>query len=393
MEGIMKTTCHMCKSDNWLPLPDPVDFQSVTTSGIVVPQPLGKSICLRCGLVQRVRVSFLGRTPYYEKDYSGYYDQPGTEEFHKKRYQQLVNWMSDYLLKEFNFRTVLDVGCGQGWAMDAMLSKFENINICGIEPSKHNSAISQKKGYQVFKGKIEDLNINNKYDLIYSNNVIQHVNDPKKFVLNIKKLLNKEGAIIITCPDSSKPQIELLFSDHNYSFLPANLVELGNDLNFNTLLWSPSAENPSLPPAQLLLLTDNGNYAGKVMQENINYTHHIKLISTMKSEYLNSLKNLRNFLMENISGNLHVYNFGASFWTSVLSAYCPDYWDKVQACLVDRKNNANEFMGKKILELKDIENIENSIIVLGTNPATHEFLINKLKNDKKIVRWDAFFKY
>lgn len=40
-----------------------------------------------------------------------------------------------------------------------------------------------------------------KFDIIFCNNVIEHVKHPKKFISNLKDMLNKDGILIITTPN------------------------------------------------------------------------------------------------------------------------------------------------------------------------------------------------
>ena len=389
----MNHICNVCEGMEWLDLPDPHPARTVTTSARLVEQPLGKSVCLNCGLTQRVRSEFLGLTSFYETDYASYFERPGTEKYHSKRYQQLVGWMIESLQHSLDFKKVLDVGCGQGWAMDALASHYQNIKISGIEPSHHNSAIARKKGHNIVEGKIEEVSIDVKYDLIYSNNVIQHTNNAKSFISDARNLLKDDGIIIITCPDGSNPNIELFFCDHNYSFLPENLIALGKELGFTTTILKKSKENPALPPAQLLLLTNNDHYRKDQGHHYINNGDHIRSIAQNKSRYIGLLDELETYLSKKISGYSHVFNFGASFWTSVLAGYFPDYWRRVEACIVDKNDGGEEFIGKEIIEVKDIEQIENAIVVLGTSPATHDTLDEKLKDRFDIVRWDSFYRH
>jgi SAM-dependent methyltransferase len=389
----MKPTCHVCNSNNWIPLSGPAESQSVTTSARIIPQPLGKSVCSQCGLTQRTGAPFLGSTSYYEEDYASYYERPGSEEYHKKRSQQLVDWMNSFLLKCFNFKKVLDVGCGQGWAMDIMRTQWKDTIISGIEPSEYNAAIARKKGHRVYEGKIENINVEDKFDLVYSNNVIQHVNNVRAFIDSLRRLLTKDGMIIITCPDGHRPNIELFFSDHNYSFLSDNLIQIGNSLGFNRSIWDASEDNPSLPPAQLIMLTNNPLHSSREQYYTQREALNIHHVIARKIEYINSITDLGIFLGRQISGYANVYNFGASFWTSVLAAYCRDYWGRVNACIVDTNNNGEEFMGKNIIGLESIHNKQDSVIVLGTSPATHSLLTAKLEKDYKVIRWDSYFKY
>lgn len=60
--------CVACGNQNWLSLPDPHPSRSITTSGMMVAEPLGKSHCANCGLVQRTRAKFLGLTDFDEKN-------------------------------------------------------------------------------------------------------------------------------------------------------------------------------------------------------------------------------------------------------------------------------------------------------------------------------------
>ena len=388
-----KEKCDICDTSSWLKLPDPVKSHSVTTSGKMVKQPLGKSLCSKCGFVQRNQFLFLGHSEYYQEDYASYYERPGTEDYHKKRYQSLAEWMSRYLPDTFEFKTMLDVGCGQGWMMDAMLSRYPGIEISGIEPSRHNATIAIRKGYQILETKIEQSTVSDTFDLVYSNNVLQHVNDAGEFLSNMKMRLSDKGVIIVTCPDGSRPSIDLLWSDHNYSFLPEHLLKLGHELNFETVYVTQSPDNPSLPPAQLLLLTNNPGYSGTEIAENQTPVRDINHDYRSKVEYLLSFRKLNEYLVQKISGFSTVYNFGASYWTSVIAAYCPDYWNRVEACVIDTQDNVTEFMGKRIVGLNTVKDADHVVIVLGTAPTSHEWLANRLQDYASIIRWDKFFQY
>ncbi len=388
-----KDKCNICESNNWLNLPDPVKSHSVTTSGKIVAQPLGKSLCSKCGFVQRNRFLFMGHSEYYQEDYASYYERPGTEEYHRKRYQGLVEWMSKYLAGTHEFKTVLDVGCGQGWMMDAMLSRYPGIEIGGIEPSRHNATIAIRKGYPIVETKIEQSTVSDTYDLVYSNNVLQHINDAREFLSNMKMRLNEHGVIIVTCPDCSRPSIDLLWSDHNYSFLPEHLLNIGYELGFKTAYVAQSNYNPSIPPAQLLLLTNNPGYSGTELAKGQTPVRDINHDYSKKVEYLLSFIKLNDYLAQKISGFSTVYNFGASYWTSVIAAYCPDYWNRVEACVIDTQDNVTEFMGKRIVELTKLKNKDQVAIVLGTAPTSHDWLANRLQDYASIIRWDKFFEY
>lgn len=389
----MKEKCEICNNNNWLELPDPNNSLSVTTTGKIIKQPLGKSLCSMCGFVKRNKFNYLGQGEYYQEDYAPYYERPGIEEYHRRRYKDLAEWMSKYLLDAFNFKKVLDVGSGQGWMMDAMSSRYDGIEIFGIEPNRYNAAIAKQKGYTIIENKIEHSNMNDTYDLVYSNNVLQHVNDIGKFIADMKMLLSEHGVIIATCPDGSRPSIDLFWSDHNYSFLPDHLRKIGRDFGFETVWVTQSLENPSIPPAQLLCMTNNPSYQGKLIGEKETFDLDIIQFYSSRVEYLQSIKRLNDFLMQEISGFSAVYNFGASYWTSIIAAYCPDYWKIVDACVIDKQDSIMEFMGKNVVELGSLQNLEQAAMVLGTAPVSHDKLAPRFSEFKKIIKWDTLIRY
>src|SRR5713226_7144088 len=114
----MQAFCQICGSGEWWDLPNPVKERSVTTTGRIINESLGKAQCANCGFVQRVHAQFLGLTDYYEQDYAKYYDKPGAAQFHNARYRVLAEWMASVLHPLYPSR-ILDAGCGQGWTMEA----------------------------------------------------------------------------------------------------------------------------------------------------------------------------------------------------------------------------------------------------------------------------------
>lgn len=386
--------CQICGNNDWMPLPDPNSNQSVTTASRVLREPLGKSQCKHCGFVQRTRIEFLGLTDYYEQDYATYYDRPGTDLFHKKRYAAIIDWMTSYLDPKSKFPKQIDIGCGQGWAMERMREIYPDAVLEGVEPSHYNVRVAVEKGFKIYEGKIEEANLQaGSYDLVFSNNVIQHVNDARDFLQQLKKLVSEDGVIAITCPDGSRPNIEILWGDQNFSFLPENLIGLAKQIGFKTVFWACSGDSPSLPPAQLLILTNNEFYD----QLSFNpASAHIDLndIFEKRRDYLSSFKAISEHLLSNIPEGSRVINFGASYWTSALAAYCPEYWDKVAFCLVDTDAGNSMFMGKQVFEMQAITPDANDVVVVGTGPGWQQHVKDKLAaNWNNVVMWDTLLKY
>jgi 2-polyprenyl-3-methyl-5-hydroxy-6-metoxy-1,4-benzoquinol methylase len=100
---------------------------------------------------------------------------------------------------------ILDLGCGRGW-LTFLLSKYGDI--VGIEPVKPVFKYAKKMFPHIkficgtTKDLIKDNNCFNKYDLIVSSEVIEHIpdNEKEKFIEDISNLLKVNGFLIITTP-------------------------------------------------------------------------------------------------------------------------------------------------------------------------------------------------
>ena len=380
--------CQVCGLKEWLPLPDPVADHAVTTAGRIIHESLGKSQCAHCGFVQRTNARFLGHTDYYEQDYAKYYDRPGTRQFHVARYRVLAEWMES-VLRPITPSRILDAGCGQGWAMEAMLSIYPKAVIEGVEPSTFNAQIAREKGFSVHEGRVETMaSPDTKYDLVYSNNVIQHATNAREFIASLQQMVTDEGVVIITCPDGSTANIEILWGDQNFSFLPAHLICLCSEFGFENISWFPSPASSALPPAQLVRISKTGNPGGGVRVN----APALESIYLARCEYLNSFKDIDSYLCAQTDSRGPIFNFGASYWSSILSAYCPRYWKRVMACVVEGLDNADGgFLGKEVLELGAVSPKEDAVIVLGTSPSTHDALRRKLSPEwKHVITWNQF---
>lgn len=99
---------------------------------------------------------------------------------------------------------ILDLGCGRGWLTN-LLSKYGKTR--GIEPVKSVVEYAKKifPNIEFLIGTTSDLLTSpnfEKYDLIVSSEVIEHIEDDLKdgFISDINKLLNNNGFLILTTP-------------------------------------------------------------------------------------------------------------------------------------------------------------------------------------------------
>ncbi|MFA7238622.1 MAG: class I SAM-dependent methyltransferase [Sulfuricellaceae bacterium] len=375
--------CLVCGSSNWKDLIDPHDSRSVTTAGRVVAKPLGKSQCMTCGAAQRVRSSMLAFTDYYETDYANYYERPGAETFHKQRYVSIWKWICEAVaIKEP--KRILDVGCGQGWLMDLMQETFPEAVIEGIEPSQYNVKMARERGHRVHEGRLEHIApALASFDLVVSTNVLQHVSNPLDFLTTLSKLVSGMGVTVVTCPDGSRPNIELLWADQNLSLIPANLQSLAGKALPNSqscTICQSEGSSASLPPA-LLMISDSS--CGKKQND---FHCDIDLLLQERQKFLGSFRAIDKFLTEQVKESSNVVNLGASYWSSILAAYCPNYWSLVQSCCVDDPKDQTTFLDKPVVKTSDVP--DTACVVLGITPDAQQRAANSISQRfLQVISW------
>ncbi|MBI5540724.1 MAG: class I SAM-dependent methyltransferase [Bacteroidia bacterium] len=174
----------------------------------------------------------------------GYYEvipKPSEKElqnyYHDKYYQDNLKYENSYTLNEVKYLknrneqkqfilnnysginyssgTILDIGCGEGWT----ISFFQDLgfNVTGLDYSTHgilthNPNLAEKiicgDIYENIQQLIKD---NKKYDIIWLDNLLEHVIDPLSLLEDCKKLATANTTLVIEVPnDFSTSQMKLL---------------------------------------------------------------------------------------------------------------------------------------------------------------------------------------
>lgn len=97
---------------------------------------------------------------------------------------------------------ILDVGCGLGFALEALDAKWEKY---GLDTSKYACKHAKRFG-NIHEGPIESCGYNaGIFDAILCYHVIEHVDSPEVFLREINRLLRIEGKLVISTPDFDSP--------------------------------------------------------------------------------------------------------------------------------------------------------------------------------------------
>ena len=125
-----------------------------------------------------------------------YYDEKEAEYFTHLRPEMLA------LLPD-NAMTVLDVGCGEGVFAKQIKDK-NNAEAWGIELMEEPAQLAAKVLDNVFVGPcqkfLDDLP-DDYFDVVYCNDVLEHLVDPYSFLGGLKSKLSANGVVISSIPN------------------------------------------------------------------------------------------------------------------------------------------------------------------------------------------------
>lgn len=182
--------------------------------------------CTRCGLVQR------NPQPMVAETTAVYRERHGEEYFAYERNNEAAFLVLQQLaLRDVGFDPfkkpgrVVDVGCATG----ALLSWFQDagwdatgIELCG--PSARYAR--EERGLDVKDVPLEEAALPAaSFDLVHASHLIEHLNDPRSFLRESRRLLKKGGTLLVATPNIDGFQARLFGSrwrsaifDHLYLF-------------------------------------------------------------------------------------------------------------------------------------------------------------------------------
>lgn len=214
----------------------PEDF-SVTKSRIKKGEV---SRCLVCGLVYNT-------SPRPDPGlYAGVCDPEyeSGKACREKEFVEAFDLAKPFLDDNISPLCFLDIGCMTGIFLEHLKAKYPGAMVSGVEPSVWASEICREKKLDVLCGRFEDMELgSNRYDAVTLFDVLEHVEDPRRFLKRIHAALKPGGVLLLTTPN-----IESLFSRllgrrywfiehmHLYYFGPVTIRKLLQDTGFEPIL-------------------------------------------------------------------------------------------------------------------------------------------------------------
>ena len=127
----------------------------------------------------------------------------GKDKGMEKSHAASVFEILDYALNKINTKTnqftFLDIGCGNGWVAEHLSKKDDCTLSIGIDGAE-NMIINANKRQSRASFLLEDINDfepENKFDLIFSMEVLYYLDNPSKVIKKIHDMLNPNGRFIM----------------------------------------------------------------------------------------------------------------------------------------------------------------------------------------------------
>lgn len=120
----------------------------------------------------------------------------------KVTYNNILRLIDKYLIKKTNF-SLLEIGTGSGFLMTFLEKKYPLSNLKGLEYDPRLVELTQKKltRTEIIQGNAEDFSFEEKFDMIVSLQVIEHLYHPKSMLDCVRKSLKENGIFILTTPN------------------------------------------------------------------------------------------------------------------------------------------------------------------------------------------------
>lgn len=150
--------------------------------------------CRNCSLVYTNPMEDL------KKIESAYEDVEDKEYLQTEKFRKILLSQHLNLVERFSkIGKILDVGAFAGYFLE--LAKEHGWEGVGVEPSQWATKEAKKRGVTIVGKTLNDVKTSKAYDAIVLWDVIEHLPNPKKSMEQIKKIIKKNGIIVMSTPN------------------------------------------------------------------------------------------------------------------------------------------------------------------------------------------------
>lgn len=97
---------------------------------------------------------------------------------------------------------ILDFGCGQGAFSQRLVDAGMIVDACDINTEQIKAKVSKKITLDLNK-ELDPASFSEKYDMLIALEILEHLQNPWKYLSDCKKLMNDDGLILLSTPNIS----------------------------------------------------------------------------------------------------------------------------------------------------------------------------------------------
>jgi 2-polyprenyl-3-methyl-5-hydroxy-6-metoxy-1,4-benzoquinol methylase len=112
-------------------------------------------------------------------------------------HSDVFKMLTPYLRKDMH---ILDFGCGQGAFSQRLVDAGMKVDACDIDTDQIKATVNKKITLDLNKRDLKN-SITDKYDLIVALEIIEHLQNPWKYIADCLELLNEGGIIVFSTPN------------------------------------------------------------------------------------------------------------------------------------------------------------------------------------------------
>ena len=266
-----------------------------------------------------------------------------------------------------NKSKVIEIGSNDGTFLKNIIS-HSGAKVLGVDPSKNMCELANKKGVKSISSffnyfnSIKILSKHGKFDLLYGANVFNHVEDPHDFLKASKKIVKKNGIIILEVPD-----LDLLFKSVGFDTIYHEHRNYYSKNSINKLFKKNNLEIIKIEKIDYMagsLRIYSKNNKGK--KNKFKYKNNLNKFKIFKKNIFKVKTKILNFIKKNKDLNKTIVGIGAATKGNTLINFCEINYKDIYCVLERSPLKIGKFLpgsGIRILNEKKVKKYHAAIIL------------------------------